>query len=244
MNFQQVYTEDYYRIRAYEDSNLWQHFSLMAHAIQQHLGPQVTLDVGCARGYFVQAMRACGIQGYGMDVSSYALANCADGMRNYLRQADANEELPFFNASFDVVTCMECLEHLTNPRGAIAEMARVLRRGGYVVASSPRLSVWHWAFNLVFGQAEVHPSELSLAEWRRLFAEQGFTYVGDYAVDWDIADELHRMTVGRTYKMIPCTSVGRAMNRLGALGRWLRVWLNVKVWQSEHMLFRLERRVV
>lgn len=240
MNLQQVYTEDYYRIRAYEVGNLYEHFGLMARMIAEHLGPQVSLDVGCARGYFVQAMRQHGIQGYGMDVSSYALANCADGMSNYLRQGDATKGLPFFNGSFDVVTCMECLEHLTMPLAAIAEMARVLRHGGYVVASAPKHTVWHWLFNMVFGKAEVHPSELSLIEWRRLFAASGFYYIGDYVADWGIGQELRRLTVERTYKMIPCTSVGRLLNRLGTPGRWLRAHLNVLVWQSEFMLFRLQ----
>lgn len=50
--------------------------------------------------------------------------------------ADA-ERLPFADASFDTVVCCELLEHVRNPLAVIAEIVRVLRPGGYLVASSP-----------------------------------------------------------------------------------------------------------
>lgn len=45
------------------------------------------------------------------------------------RQADA-EELPFDDASFDLVACRIALHHFPNPRQAISEFARVLKPGG------------------------------------------------------------------------------------------------------------------
>jgi len=53
------------------------------------------------------------------------------------RRADLSQVLPFDDASFDYVTCVEGLEHLENPFQAIRELARVLRPGGALVLSMP-----------------------------------------------------------------------------------------------------------
>ena len=239
MDYQQIYTEDYYKIRAYEPENLRQHFALLAQNVKQHLDPHMTLDVGCARGYFVQAMRELGIKAYGMDISEYALANCAPDMHPYLQHANAEATFPYLANSFDVITCMECIEHLDTPEVAIRNMQRVLRYGGYVLLASPKMTTWRHLFNMIFGQAEVHPSELDLAEWITLFGKHGMQYMGDFSCEWGIASELRRLTIERTYNMTPCTSTGRLLNRLGKWGRWLRVRLNVLAWEPEYMLFRL-----
>ena len=47
------------------------------------------------------------------------------------------EELPFEDASFDLVTCQTVLIHVQDPRAAIREMIRVVRPGGLVLASEP-----------------------------------------------------------------------------------------------------------
>ena len=240
-DYQQVYTEDYYKVRAYEHGNLSEHFGLLARSIKQHINPHLSLDVGCARGYFVQAMHELGIKAYGMDISEYAINNCTQGVKQYLALGNAEEQFPdsFDSHLFDVVTCMECIEHLDRPWQAIAEMVRVLRPHGYIVIASPKMTVWRILFNLVYGQAEVHPSEFNLAVWIELFGRHRLQYMGDFAREWGIASELRRMTIERTYKMMPCTSTGRLLNRLGKWGRWLRVQLNVLVWEPEYMLFRL-----
>jgi SAM-dependent methyltransferase len=47
-------------------------------------------------------------------------------------------ELPFSSAAFDRVIAAEVLEHIPNDRGAIAELARVLRPGGTIAVTVPR----------------------------------------------------------------------------------------------------------
>src|SRR5207247_1462374 len=45
--------------------------------------------------------------------------------------------LPFESASFDVVTLLAVLEHLSHPRAMVEEIARVLRPGGQLVLTVP-----------------------------------------------------------------------------------------------------------
>ncbi|MEJ6020812.1 class I SAM-dependent methyltransferase [Ramlibacter sp. PS4R-6] len=52
-------------------------------------------------------------------------------------------ELPLADASFDTVICIAVLEHVPNPDACVAEMLRVLRPGGRVVASVPFLQPEH-----------------------------------------------------------------------------------------------------
>lgn len=45
------------------------------------------------------------------------------------------ERLPFPDATFDVVACMEALEFMESPQAALAEMVRVLRPGGLLITT-------------------------------------------------------------------------------------------------------------
>jgi len=56
--------------------------------------------------------------------------------------ADANH-LPFADASFDLVVAGAVLEHVTDPQRCVAEMLRVLDRGGFVFAVTPFLQPVH-----------------------------------------------------------------------------------------------------
>ncbi len=53
------------------------------------------------------------------------------------------EALTFDDASFDFIICLEVLEHVRNPRQAVAEIHRVLRPGGRVVVTTPFLYGYH-----------------------------------------------------------------------------------------------------
>ena len=50
---------------------------------------------------------------------------------------DISDGIPFPNASFDHVFCIEVLEHVPNPWGALTEIHRVLRPGGVLALSVP-----------------------------------------------------------------------------------------------------------
>lgn len=58
-----------------------------------------------------------------------------DPKRNPDIVADAHD-LPFSDEEFEMILCTEVLEHLKDPRRAIAEMRRVLKRGGKVIVTT------------------------------------------------------------------------------------------------------------
>lgn len=95
------------------------------------------LDVGCAFGFVVEALRELGVDAKGVDVSQYAVDHAALGARGHVRYGNLRYKLPFKAGSFDVVTALETLEHLPPEQvpHALAELRRVTRR--YVVATIP-----------------------------------------------------------------------------------------------------------
>ena len=99
------------------------------------------LDVGCGGGILAEAMARAGARVTGIDlaekplkVAQLHLLESRLDVRYELRSAeDYAAQHP---ASFDLVTCMELLEHVPDPSSTVAACARLLRPGGCAVFST------------------------------------------------------------------------------------------------------------
>ncbi len=95
------------------------------------------LEVGCSQGYFLQALRqdrGCQTAGIDLDAGSIAAAVDPEACDYAVaRVADA----PFDAESFSLVCFYECLEHETDPVGALRAAARLLAPGGLCVVEVP-----------------------------------------------------------------------------------------------------------
>ena len=56
-----------------------------------------------------------------------------------VRRGDLSGTLPYRNAEFQYLTCLEGLEHIENPHQAVREFARVLAPGGHLIISVPNI---------------------------------------------------------------------------------------------------------
>jgi len=98
------------------------------------------LDIGCAAGAEVEALRARGFRIVGIDYSAEMLrfaqkrSSALDGV--HFCRADA-ESLPFASASFDHVVCLGVLEYLSTYQHCLEEIHRVVRPGGLTIISVP-----------------------------------------------------------------------------------------------------------
>ena len=95
------------------------------------------LDVGAGNGELIdRVMRAFPVNARACDYRGDLLA--VEGMS--VDVANLNTEaLPYPDASFDLVTCTEVIEHLEHYRAALREMARVLRPGGVLILTTPNV---------------------------------------------------------------------------------------------------------
>ncbi|QDP95116.1 class I SAM-dependent methyltransferase [Microlunatus elymi] len=95
--------------------------------------PLRVLDLGSDRGRLARMMAAAGHQVYCLDRSAKKIARIATLIPNGLHTSAQAEALPFADQQFDVVSSAESL-HRFAPGLVGAEMARVLRPGGRLVA--------------------------------------------------------------------------------------------------------------
>ncbi|GAC1543172.1 MAG: hypothetical protein NVS3B12_31560 [Acidimicrobiales bacterium] len=104
--------------------------NVAAYLAWRYLPATTSLDVGCATGFVVEALRELGVDAKGVDISQYAVDHAALGAAGHIRQGDLRHGLGFPDGSFEVVTALETLEHLPPDEvpKAISEIARVTRK--------------------------------------------------------------------------------------------------------------------
>jgi len=99
------------------------------------------LDVGCGAGLLTEAMAARGADVTGIDMAGKALKVAQlhaieSGARVAYHQGTAEDWAQEHPATFDVVTCMEMLEHVPDPARSVAACADLARPGGWVFFST------------------------------------------------------------------------------------------------------------
>lgn len=103
----------------------------------KELKPKNILDIGCGNGLLLKELiKTHKAHYYGVDVYS----NSKTPYR--YKRADITKKLPFQNASFDCVILGEVIEHVPDPDFVLTEIHRVLKRGGYLIVSTPNLVSW------------------------------------------------------------------------------------------------------
>jgi len=102
-----------------------------AREIAQRYSPLGTfLELGCAKGFLVQAMRMIGVEAYGVDVSEYALSHSHPDIRQFLHRHSAADLSAFPDNYFDLVWSWDFMEHLDEDEiiSCLKESLRVSRR--------------------------------------------------------------------------------------------------------------------
>ncbi len=118
------------------------------------LAHQEVCDVGCGGGILSEAMARAGAHVLGIDLAQAVLdvaqlhaleANVAVKYRAVAAE-DLAHERP---AAFDVVTCMELLEHVPDPAASIAALAKLVKPGGNVIVSTLNRNARSFAIAIV-----------------------------------------------------------------------------------------------
>ena len=105
------------------------------------LAGKAVLDVGCGGGILSEAMARLGAGVTGIDLSEKALKvaqlHLLEGRLAVQYELESAESLAGSRAGqFDVVTCMELLEHVPDPASTVAACARLAKPGGQVFFST------------------------------------------------------------------------------------------------------------
>jgi SAM-dependent methyltransferase len=124
-----IETAGHHPFRAYTPS-AWRHYTRRLALLDrlESLDFQSALDVGCAEGFFMDAIAQSGARDvWGVDLSDAGVqvARTRYGLPVAAAQATA---LPFADGAFDLVYSTEVIEHVLDPEAMLAELRRVARR--------------------------------------------------------------------------------------------------------------------
>lgn len=120
---------------------------------------KVILDLPCGEGAFTKRMLE-----RGADVHSADCVNIIKIPHSQFSLVDMNERLPYADAVFDAVVCIDGIEHIERPFDFIKECRRITRKGGVLIISTPNLTALRsrWRYLLTgFHQGEKSPLDES-----------------------------------------------------------------------------------
>jgi 2-polyprenyl-6-hydroxyphenyl methylase/3-demethylubiquinone-9 3-methyltransferase len=159
------------------------------------LAQKRVLDVGCGGGILAEAMAGRGARVTGIDLSEKSLRVAELHLLQSqvdvrYEMASAEEYAERHGGQFDVVTCMELLEHVPQPSAMVAACARLVRPGGQVFFSTINRNAKSYLFAVVGAeyvlrllprgthdyQRFIKPSELS--RWARSAALRTSELIG------------------------------------------------------------------
>jgi len=149
------------------------------------------LDVGCGVGTFAKMTEELGVEVYAFDPAEEAIQYARDkfGLKNTL--AGTIDDIPPDWQNFDVISAIEVIEHVEEPRELVSRIYELLKPGGHFIVSVPnrdRLGVKFWGVP----EWDVPPNHLT--RWSKevlvfFLADLGF-------VDLQIrVDDLHRRSL-------------------------------------------------
>lgn len=124
--------------------------------IQKHtsLDSKGIIDIGCGGGILTESLVTTNNKVSGLDASNEAIAIAKEHSKeNKLDISYINSTIEDFVASenkqFDVVSCMEMLEHVPDPESIIASIAKITKKDGYFFASTLNRNLKSYLLSIV-----------------------------------------------------------------------------------------------
>jgi len=115
---------------------------------------QALLDIGCGGGLLTEAMARAGARVTGIDIAEKPLTvarlhQVESGLEIEYRKQTAEELAEQAPASFDIVCCLEMLEHVPDPASVVRACLELVRPGGALFFSTINRSPLAWAAAIV-----------------------------------------------------------------------------------------------
>jgi len=136
------------------------------------LSGKAVVDVGCGGGILTEAMARLGARVTGIDLSAKPIAvaklhRLESGVDVDYRLVAAETLAAESPAAFDVVTCMELLEHVPSPASTISACASLAKPGGTVVFSTISRNPKSYLFAIVGAEYVLNLLPRGTHDWSR-----------------------------------------------------------------------------
>jgi 2-polyprenyl-6-hydroxyphenyl methylase/3-demethylubiquinone-9 3-methyltransferase len=114
---------------------------------------KTALDVGCGAGLLTEPLARLGAKVTGIDASPEVIAVARDHARAVALDVDYRVgEVEELKGQFDLVTCMEVIEHVADPALFLRALARRLATGGLLIMSTPNATGWSRLMMITLGE--------------------------------------------------------------------------------------------
>jgi SAM-dependent methyltransferase len=181
---------------------------------------KTVLEFGCGLGLYMNAMRRYTPRVFGFDIETERLAVARKNGIEHLAGA-VGEDLPFADASFDVVFSNDVLEHVRDDRRSAREIVRVLRPGGRAVIYVPN-RLYLFETHGIYWRGEYYFGNKPFVNWLPdRFRNRLAPHVRAYR-----ARELTGLFDGTAARVVKLTQISggfdNIIRRLGPAGRAIR----------------------
>ena len=164
------------------------------------LAGKTALDVGCGAGLLAEPLVRLGATVTGLDASPQLIAVAQQHARAGGLDIDYRAgELSELEGQFDLITCMEVIEHVADPAAFVAALARRLAPDGLLVLSTPNATGWAKLLMITIGEGigriprGTHDFDKFIApeRMRMLLADAGLKCQDVEGIAWSPTRGLH-----------------------------------------------------
>jgi len=182
------------------------------------LNGRSVVDIGCGGGILAESMAAAGADVTGIDMAEGPLAvarlhQVESGAGVDYRQSTA-EELAAANAGqYDIVTCLEMLEHVPSPAQIIASVHTLLRPGGLAFFSTINRNPKSFVFAIVGAEYVLKLLPAGTHEYRKFIRPSELdSWARDAGLELKASIGMHYNPLTRDYSLGPGLDVNYLMH--------------------------------
>jgi 2-polyprenyl-6-hydroxyphenyl methylase/3-demethylubiquinone-9 3-methyltransferase len=161
---------------------------------------KTALDVGCGAGLLAEPLARLGAAVTGLDASSSVIQVARDHARaSHLEIDYRSGELAEVTEQFDLITCMEVIEHVADPGAFVKELAGRLAADGLLIMSTPNATAWSKLLTITIAEGlnriprGTHDFDrfISPERLKGLLGEAGLECVDIEGIAWSVSHGLH-----------------------------------------------------
>jgi len=164
------------------------------------LSGKTALDVGCGAGLLAEPLARLGAAVTGLDASPELIAVAQDHARRTGLAIDYRSgELFELESEFDLITCMEVIEHVADPAAFVGALAKRLAPGGLLIMSTPNATAWSRLLMIAVAEGTgriprgTHDFDKFIAPERlkTLLGDAGLKCIDVEGIAWSVTRGLH-----------------------------------------------------
>lgn len=175
------------------------------------------VDVGCGGGILTESLAACGAQTTGIDMAEGPLAVARlhqheSGAEVDYRRTTAEELAASEAGRYDVVTCLEMLEHVPDPSQVVRSCAELVRPGGHVVFSTINRNPKSFLFAIVGAEYVLRLLPRGTHEYEKFIRPSELeNWARDAGLELRSSIGMHYNPLTKTYWLAPNVDVNYLM---------------------------------